>query len=367
MRLLPPDSRAGWTPYVWLIYLGTYLGFPLVLGATTTAWLVCAAGLVAFLPLYFAGYWIDGARRLPVIVAITALGMALVRVNPGASVFFVYATSFVGGSRTGRAAVLWIVGITVVGLAAAWTDDPWALFALVFVAVFAPLIGFINVHDAEVRRHDASLRMAHGEIARLAALAERDRIAGELHDLLGHSLSVIALKSDLAARIVGRDPERAAREMADAARVSREALAEVRQVVQGVRISTLADEIARARSVLRTAGVEPLVEPEVGAEEVVGSLVREREHALALALREAVTNVVRHARATRCRITVSRDGDGVRLLVEDDGRGGALVEGSGLAGMRRRVEAAGGGVDLRSDEGVRLVVSMPVAPGGAGA
>lgn len=367
MPLLPLDRRLGWTPYVWLIYLGTYVGFPLALGATTEAWLAVAAGLAAFLPLYFAGYWVDGARRLPVIVAIAALGVALVRMNPGASVFFVYAASFVGGSRTGRAAVLWILGITIAGLAAAWTGGQWALFSLVFIAVFTPLIGFLNVHDAEVRRRDASLRMAHDEIARLATLAERDRMAGELHDLLGHSLSVIALKSDLAARLVSHDPERAAREMADAARVSREALAEVREVVRGSRTSTLVDEVARARSVLRTAGVDPVVEPDTDIETVVEGLVPEREHALALALREAVTNVVRHARATRCRIAVSLDRGEVRLLVEDDGLGGAVVEGSGLAGMRRRVEAAGGAVGLGSDDGVRLVVTIPLLSEGEGA
>jgi two-component system sensor histidine kinase DesK len=302
---------------------------------------------------------VEGARRLPIILGLVALGLALTWLNPAAAVFFVYAASFVGGSRTGGEATLWIVGITLAGLAAAWTAGAWAPFSAIFVAVFAPIIGFINLHDAEVRRRDASLRMAHDEIARLATLAERDRIAADLHDLLGQSLSVIALKADLAAKLIDRDPARAAGEVSEVARVSRQALAEVRQAVQRFRTATFADELSRAVSVLMTAGIEVQADPAAAGRLAVDALSPEAEHALALALREAATNVVRHARARHCAVTLTGDGATVRLVVQDDGVGGDLTAGNGLGGMKRRVEQAGGTLTWSGARGLRVDVVVP--------
>ena len=341
MRLLPDDRRDGRMPYVWLVYLGLYIGYPFVVGTTPWEWAAQAAGLAAFLPLYFAGYWLEGGRRLPVIAGLTVLGVALTWLNPGAPVFFVYATSFVGGARTGRAAIAWIVGITMVGLAASLTAGQWALFAAGFAGVFGPIIGFVNVNAAEARRREAALRMAHDEIARLAALAERDRIAADLHDLLGHTLSVIVLKADLAARLIDRDPARAAVEVAEVSRVSREALAEVRQAVQGFQTASVLDELSRAVSVLTTAGVTVGCDREAIARVVGEGVSHQAERALALILREAVTNVVRHARARHFEVTVTREGERIRLVVQDDGIGGALMDGNGLASMRRRAASVG--------------------------
>lgn len=360
MRLLPPDRDLGWTPFVWLVYLGAYLLMPALLGATSAQWAVYTAGLLAFLPLYFAGYWVGGARRLPIVAAIAALGLALTWMNPGAAVFFVYAASFVGGAVSGRAAVSWVLGLAVAGLAAAWPAGPLRPFALVFVAVFTPLIGFVNLSAAALRQRDASLRLAHDEIARLARRSGRDRIATDLHDLLGHTLSVIVLKADLAARLIDRDAGRAAEEIREVARVSRQALAEVRQAVQGVHAATIADEVSRAAAVLGAAGIEvhtAIAAPLAGGS---GDPAPPHEQALALVLREAVTNVLRHARASRCDIRVDGDADRLTLLVRDDGTGGPdIEEGTGWSGMRRRVEAHGGAISHERDNGFRLSASVP--------
>ena len=362
LSLLPPDRGLGWRPYAWLVYLSAYIAFPFVARTSPVQWGLHLAGLAVFLPLYFAGHWVDGARRLPIVLGLVALGLALTWLNPAASVFFVYAASFIGGSRTGREASVWIAGITLAGLAAAWSAGVWAPFSAVFVAVFAPIIGFINLHDAEVRRRDASLRMAHDEIARLATLAERDRIAADLHDLLGQSLSMIALKAELASKLVQHDPARAMAESSDVAGIARQALAEVRQAVQGFRSATLADELARALSVLAPAGVELHADAAAAARVAADALSREAEHALALALREAVTNVVRHARARHCTISVAREGAAVRLVVQDDGVGGDVSAGSGLTGMKRRIEDAGGSLTWSGAQGLCLEAVVPARP-----
>jgi two-component system sensor histidine kinase DesK len=231
-RLLPPDGAHGWTPYVWLIYLSAYAIYPFWVGASALVWAADAAGLVAFLALYFRGYWVDGARRLPVIAGLAVLGAALAPVNPGALTFFIYAAAFIGGACAGRAATLWIIGLTVAGVGLAvllavvqgWRT-PLEPMLIVSVIVMTPIIGFVNLHYNETRQRDAALRLAQDEIARLAARAERDRIAGDLHDLLGHTLSVIVLKSGLASKLMARDAGRAAIEIADVERISREALA----------------------------------------------------------------------------------------------------------------------------------------------
>lgn len=366
MRLLPPDSPHGWTPYLWLVYAFVFVAFPWVYGPGAYGWAPHVAGLAVFLLLYFRGYWETGGRRLGVVVALAALGAALAPMNPGAVVFFVYAASFVGEARTGAAAAMWIGGLTVGGIVATWLSG-WFHTAIVgSVAVFTPLIGFVNVTDALARRRDASLRMAHAEIARLAAHAERHRIASDVHDLLGQSLSVIVLKAELVAKLLPYDQEAAAREVQDIERTSREALAEVRRVVSGIRHASLADEWRRAADVLAAAGVAVRRQPEALDVTTMGSLDPDVEHALAMAAREAVTNVIRHAQATECRLAFSGDHTGFRLEVVDNGIARTFVEGHGLMGMRARLTRLGGVLEWDSRAGTRLVATIPIGhPGGS--
>lgn len=226
-----------------------------------------------------------------------------------------------------------------------------------FPAIMVLVVGGLNIYDAEKSRGNAELRLAHEEIARLAKVAERERIARDLHDLLGHTLSSITLKSDLASRLAARDPVRAEREMTEVARVSREALREVREAVRGYRTRDLAGELAAVREMLRAAGVQLdyLAEPV--------ALEPAHEGTLALALREAVTNVVRHAGAARCTVRLERLGGAVRLTVTDDGSGPCAPDGAGLSGMRERAELLGGRLSLaRSAAGTRLLLTLPLPP-----
>lgn len=361
VRLLPPNGEHSWTPYVWLIYLSLYVSYPVVVGVHGWRWLAHAAGLIAFLALYFRGFWVDGSQRLPILVAIVGLGVVLTPINPGASTFFIYASSFVGGARTGRAAAAWVAGITAVGAVTAWLQH-WPPAITVATLALTPVIGAVNVNYAEMRRRDASLRLAQEEITRLGAIAERERIGRDLHDLLGHTLSVIVLKAELASKLMARDQARAAEELAEVERVSREALTEVRKAVHGFQNTSLGDEVVRARGLLETAGVRPygeLAASTGGQEALVAGLAPPVERALAFVLREAVTNVVRHARATRCRLSLLRDGDRVRLEVEDDGIGGETVDGSGLQGMRDRLREVNGWLERDGRKGTLIRATVP--------
>ena len=198
--------------------------------------------------------------------------------------------------------------------------------------------------------------MAQEEIEHLAKVAERERIARDLHDVLGHTLSLIILKSELASKLADRDPQRARDEIRDVERISREALSEVRQAVRGYRAG-LQQELDGATAMLRAAAIELTTEFEPLP------LAPGQEAILALALREAVTNVVRHSEASHCTIALRRAGDDIRLIVSDDGRGGGREDGVGISGMRERISALGGSVARDGSRGTTLTVTLPLASG----
>ncbi|MFE6163408.1 sensor histidine kinase [Streptomyces sp. NPDC056486] len=231
------------------------------------------------------------------------------------------------------------------------------------LAVLTVLVGFAMTGVRELVRTTVELRQARATVAQLAANEERLRLARDLHDLLGHSLSLITLKSELAGRMLPAHPDKAAQQVADIEQVSRQALVDVREAVSGYRRRTLTGELAGARTALTAAGVEadvPLEAPAVLPAE-------EGETALAWALREAVTNVVRHSGARRCTVAFTSrhtlDGPVIELSVEDDGRGGtAAAQGNGLTGLTERVEAVGGILDVGpgARRGFRLTARVPL-------
>ena len=156
--------------------------------------------------------------------------------------------------------------------------------------VVSLLVGGSNIHFCEMRRKDRALIKAHEKAEQIATIAERERIARDLHDLLGHTLSIIVLKSELAAKVADRDLGRAIREIRDVERISRNALAEVRQAVYGYRGERLVDELATARTALDAAGRRARCWTSCRSRSTPSRNARCRS-----ALREAVTNVIRHA------------------------------------------------------------------------
>jgi len=210
-----------------------------------------------------------------------------------------------------------------------------------------------------------ALDTARKEIARLAVMTERLRIARDLHDLLGHNLSLIALKSELARRLVSVAPERAIVEISDVENVARTTLQEVREAVSAFRQPTLKSELSAAQEILAAAGIFYRFD---GDDHIVDALPTTIEAVLSWTVREGVTNVIRHSRAHQCTIRVTRDDYQITIEVIDDGAGASIMnitdnEGNGLRGLTERVEKLGGRCEAfpREGGGYLLAVSVPLA------
>jgi two-component system sensor histidine kinase DesK len=224
-----------------------------------------------------------------------------------------------------------------------WDQNGHGLVFSIFLAALA--IWGISQMIARNRQ----LALAHEEITSLAVSQERLRFSRDLHDILGHSLTVITLKAELAGRLIQADPDRAGGEIAEVEQLARTALADVRATAAGYRNLSLAAELASARTVLDSAGIEAEL---AGA---VDDVPTERLELFGWAVREGVTNVVRHSGARHCRVTV----DASAVEITDDGTGpGRCVAGNGLTGLRERAEAAGARllVDGPDQGGFRLRV-----------
>lgn len=358
----PPPAGARYLRYVWLVYLGTLVFQPASdPNAGVLDWVYVGVLVAVFLPLYLAATSPRGQRSTPLLAAgMALLGLLGSLANSGAGVFVVYAAATVAYLEPARRAVVAIaslLGVVLLMLVVSPVPMPWRLATLAPTFVVTIVIGAVNVFDAERERARRRLRRADEEIERLAALAERERIGRDLHDLLGHTLSVVVVKAELAGRLLPVDADRAAAEVGDIELIARDALGEVRAAVIGYRAGGLDTQLARARQALSTAGVQARVDATLPA------LPAAQESVLAMAVRECVTNVVRHAGAARATIT-AHDGPGeVVLEVTDDGRGTRGPEGSGLTGMRERVSALGGSVRIEAGDGARgtrVTVTLPL-------
>ena len=351
LRLLP-DNDVGWTPYGWLIYLSLYLAYAAARNRSLGEWALDAVVVLVFLTLYFRGFWVRGRSLLAIAFAIVAIGVIMSPRNPGASVFFIYGAAFLGEACKPSVAMRWLALIVAIAALEAWLV-PLSPQVWIPAIVFSLLVGGTNIHFGEVRRKDKALLAARESAQHMAAVLERERIARDLHDLLGHTLSVIVIKSELAAKLADRDPARAAAEIRDVERISRQALQEVRGAIYGFRDLNVEQELATGRAALAAAGVT--LETSVSHVEVDDKV----ERVLALAVREGLTNVIRHARATRCSVSAMHTGSTLSLTIEDDGVGGTQPDGAGLDGMRDRLAEVGGSVTREGTRGTRLTLIVP--------
>jgi two-component system, NarL family, sensor histidine kinase DesK len=344
----------GWAPYTWLAYFGFFYIDPVVNHAGWKVWAWTAIGTLLFLVLYFGFFWLSDKWQRYDIAALILLGILYSGYNGGAACFFTFAAAFMpfAFQKEKHAAL----GLTIFPVIAFtrwywWDASPWVLLYSGFLPV---VVGGGNVYFAARNRMFEKLRLANNEIEHLAKVAERERIARDLHDVLGHTLSVIILKSELAGKLIDRDPQRAKAEIGDVERTSRDALAEVRNTIRGYRLNSLAAELKQAESTLQLAGVSVISD----TSEV--PLTPAQESVVALVVREAVTNVVRHAAAKNCSVRLGSTNGSCLLEVQDDGRGAQRVEGNGLRGMRERVEALGGTLHFNSGSGTRLKIEFPL-------
>jgi two-component system sensor histidine kinase DesK len=275
----------------------------------------------------------------PYLVGLVVLGLAMVaclgEAGLACTVYVAVAAVMVLRIRLAVTVVaVLVLGSLGLSAAAGWGTQIGLVFAI--SAASLAIYGMRTV----VRRN-VELISAEQENAKLAVDNERNRFARDLHDILGHSLTVITVKAELAQRLVDVDPERARAELADLERLSRDALADVRRAVSGYRELTLPGELARARAALAAAGIEPRLPQST---DDVPSELREL---FAWTVREGVTNVIRHSCARRCEIVLSPTCAEIR----DDGAGpNGSVDGSGLIGLRERAADVGAVVVTRALE-----------------
>lgn len=266
----------------------------------------------------------------------------------------VFAASTVGVYRD-RGSVLMVLAVPLSASLVLWGAGAGAsVIGTLALTVF--LAGAANLVLVRLLVTIGELRVAQRELAGLAVVEERERFSRDLHDLLGHTLSVIVVKAEAVRRLSQRDPDAAMRHTIDIEAIGRQALVEVREAVDGYRRTTLAGELARARVALEAAGVH--ADLQVPAR----PLPLDVEEALAWVVREGVTNVVRHSGARACRLRIDVHDGTARLTLDDDGRSASPTEpGGGLTGMRQRLETVDGTlVTTRDDDGFALVATVPV-------
>jgi two-component system sensor histidine kinase DesK len=339
-----PWERWGWVvASIWLVFLV----YPVTETLQTDASPLATAGtlvlIASFAVVYLLGWSVWREHALPIWCVLLLL---MIATAPTIGMDALGLSPFLGAFSALMVPAPWWKWTTVATallpvLSLAGGEFPAFFFMLVW-----PIIGFCTAMrvfaEVEGRSEDAR--------STLALVAERERVARDVHDVLGHSLTALSVKAELAARLIDIDPARAKEELESIQATARQALAEVRATVGGLRAGNLEAELAAAPRVLADAGISATV---VGT--VADTDPRHRT-LMAWVLRESVTNVVRHARADAVVIELGTDG----ITVTDDGRGCTGVEGNGLRGMRERVSGAGGTLEVSpAAPGTRVRVALP--------
>ncbi|HEX7371135.1 MAG TPA: sensor histidine kinase, partial [Rhodanobacteraceae bacterium] len=369
-RFLTPASDSLWETLVsrrthrwsslWnVVWVAWFFGDAVFTGQIGPGWIPAVAASFPVLVVLLALAYVRPFREAAwYAVAMVALGCAIMPiVHFGSGTCLIYGCVFLALQPNARRLLVRVVPMLVVWSVETWLLHwPWQPVIWVTLIAVCAAVGQYSMWTGW--RRNAEMRLSRDEVRRLAASAERERIGRDLHDLLGHTLSMVALKSELASRLIERDPVAARREMVEVARVSRDALAQVRSAVSGIRAAALASELASARLLLETAGVHMDYWSDGKA------LPPAIETCLAMVLREAVTNIQRHAAAHRVEVSVLAGAERVVLRIRDDGRGGVGARGNGLTGMRERIAERGGElwIESPSGKGTGIEVRLPLPP-----
>jgi two-component system sensor histidine kinase DesK len=314
-------------------------------------WTATALTLATVLALFLAALAYDEHRRIVagISTALLLVAIGFLAYRPSGGIYFPVAAAFVAPAVGGRVGLT----MTILSAVAALFGLEWFLLYSPTQGAFFPLLvgvwifvsGFGAIFAVRQTR----------ELQRRDKASERERIAKDLHDVVGHSLSSLALKAELARRVFHSDPQRALLEISDVERIARQGLEEMRGAIHGYHSGDIYAELGRVESLLKAADVNV----ECRCEQLEMPAAQER--VLALILREAVTNILRHSQARKCRLGLFCAEGAYRLEISDDGRGGTHEEGVGMRSIRTRAEAFGGTAVWSSATGTQLSVSLPVS------
>jgi two-component system sensor histidine kinase DesK len=315
----------------------------------------------------FEEYSEAGSRRRPIVLVLAALSLTLTYLGSlcGLELMscFIFTAAYVAGTLRPGERPLANAAVLALGLIADWAFNATFFSLGVFLII---VVSFVTASWVGAILLAQELRAAQTEIEALATKAERLRIARDLHDLLGQKLSLIILKSQLSRKLIPKDPVRAENEIGEVEATARSVLQEVRDAVGRYRRPTVIDEIKTAREILTAAGIELAFAPE---KRVLEELPRAYDEVFAWTIREGITNVIRHSRASNCRIAIDRSLEAWSLRLWDNGRSdqGANQDGHGLPGLADRAEGIGGSFHAapRPEGGFELTVELPSAASSA--
>jgi two-component system sensor histidine kinase DesK len=341
-------------PWPWLIYLAAYAIPWLWAPPNKVQLLLTALAFASFLPVCIASFRLRGRQLLVSLLVMIAIGVLSVPIGGGWTVFAIYPAMQAARLRPRRAAISGVIATILVFLLAGISSGQplaWWLPSL----ILPTLLGAASLSREALFERTRALLASQGEVRRLAEIAERERMARDLHDTVGRTLTLVALRADLVSRLARQDGEAARAEALLIATEARAGLQEVSAALEGKVGGSLDREMSVSAQALAAADIKAELrrDPD-GVPRDVAAL-------LAMTLREAVTNVIRHANATRCEIELEAGPNAVRLTVKDDGIGGPVEFGNGLTGMKQRLIAAGGDMSVVAQRsGTELIATVPL-------
>lgn len=359
-------------PYIFTFVWLFYLAFPIYnfLSRPIGELVEGLALLTVFVALYIYSFRRPAGRLYSVLGQLVIISIFCFRYDASFIYFVFYPSPLVGMLPTKKQMAISFTAIVTLFIAVGWhfklyldSDTLIQLVPAMLVMLALPFAIRVGHKSRELRQ---KLNLANEEIARLSKNEERQRISRDLHDTLGHTLSLITLKSELAEKLVTRNPQRAIQEVKDIQATSRAALKQVRELVSGMNVVTIRDELDHAKQILTAAGIE-LETKSMLEGEIPTPLI---DNILGMCLRESVTNVVKHSHARTCKVELLEQQGSLQLIVTDDGYGAdnarnplnSSVSGNGLKGMRDRLKLIEGEMKVESAAhvGTCLLFTVPL-------
>ncbi|KUM52042.1 sensor histidine kinase [Rheinheimera sp. EpRS3] len=353
--MTPYDKLENKLSWVYLINLIFYVMPLFIVHFALWQYLSMAAALVLFLVCYF---WAYRSRRSEMhwpIAGIVLVATLITPVNPGSVSMFAYAGFFIGFAYAlPRYLLLMALLIALLVLLELTLTIHWNLF-LIMGAPIVLAVSLLGRAEQAKLRHRMAEQQSEDEIKQLATMVERERIARDLHDILGHTLSSVILKADLATKLlVHQQTEAAQHQLSELSQIARDALSQVRQSVSGYKHQGLTAEIAKLLSRLREAGFKAELKGEVP------TLDNRRETAVILALTELVTNVMRHSKGDSCQLSFTCKNNILSVCLTDNGSSIVVKEGNGITGLRERLAAIGGSLTTQQTDGFSAAIQLPL-------
>ncbi|WP_100371693.1 sensor histidine kinase [Bacillus sp. FJAT-45037] len=357
-------KNTGLSVYVWIIFC--VLPFYFIFRLSSAFEIIF--GIIMIL-LFFVSYRLSFITKGKLIYLWVSIEMAI---SIGMTLFYGYVyfalfLAFFIGNIQSKAGffTLYVVHLvtTIIAVSVSFFTQSelfYTQFPFIIICVIGVILLPVNMYNRNKRETlEGQLEDANERISKFIVIEERQRIARDLHDTLGQKLSLIGLKSDLARKLIERDPDAAKTEMLDINQTARTALKEVREMVSDMRGVKLEDEIIHVQQILRAAQIEFMFEGDARLTNTP-LLV---ENVVSMCLKEAVTNVTKHSKAKTCTVVIKELDNELQIVIKDDGNGiqdeSGSYEGNGLRGIRERLEFINGSLDMTMSNGTTLDIRVP--------